>query len=73
MIRVIAGIIATILIAAVGLGAPFAFVWALNTVFPALAIPYTWTVWTAVSIIWVCLAATVRLGQRPAARAERPL
>jgi hypothetical protein len=65
MIRIISVIIAIILIAAVGVGAPFALVWALNTVFPALAIPYTWTVWMAVSLIWGYLAAAVRLGQRP--------
>lgn len=65
MNRIIAVIIAIILIVAVGVGAPFAFVWALNVLFPVLAIPYTWTVWMAVSIVWICLGATVRLGQRP--------
>lgn len=29
------------------LALPFAVIWALNTLFPVLAIPYTWSTWVA--------------------------
>lgn len=30
---------------------PFLTIWALNTLFPVLAIPYTWQTWFAVNIV----------------------
>ena len=38
------------------LGAPLALIWALNTLFPVLAIPYTIETWSAI----IVLHATIR-------------
>ena len=37
---------------------PLALIWALNTLFPVLAIPYTWQTWLASALV----AATVSKG-----------
>jgi len=31
---------------------PMAIIWSLNTLFPSLAIPYTWQTWLAFTIIY---------------------
>jgi hypothetical protein len=48
LLTFIAGI--TLLILAVAVG-PLLILWALNTLFPILAIPYTWTTWAAAFIL----------------------
>jgi hypothetical protein len=40
-----------IIIAMVIIGAPLALIWAINTLFPALVIPYTIETWLAAFII----------------------
>ena len=40
-----------ILILVVVGAAPFGFIWAMNTFFPALAIPYTFKTWAAALIL----------------------
>jgi hypothetical protein len=30
---------------------PFVVIWALNTIFPVLALAYTWKIWLAISIL----------------------
>ena len=52
-------IVLAIVIAIVS-GAPTAFIWSLNTLFPALAIPYTLETWLAAFIISAAFKATVR-------------
>ena len=44
-------LIVVALAAMVVIGAPIALLWALNTLFPALAIPYTLETWLAAFII----------------------
>lgn len=36
---------------------PLALIWALNTLFPALLIPYTWSTWFAMLLITGVLSA----------------
>jgi hypothetical protein len=49
LIKLILGI--TLIIIAV-LGGPLAGIWSLNTLFPILAIPYTWETWLAFLLIF---------------------
>ena len=58
-----AGNIVFILILAVliFIGAPIALIWALNTLFPALAIPYTLETWLAAFIIPAAFKTEVNL------------
>lgn len=39
---------------------PFASVWALNTLFPALAIPYTFETWLAAILLTLLIQARFR-------------
>ncbi len=57
--------IAIILILAVLIliGAPLALIWALNTLFPVLAIPYTLETWLAAFIIPAALKAKVEVNK----------
>lgn len=48
MTKVILAIAFIIFLVAIG---PIITIWALNTLFPALAIPFTWETWLAVVII----------------------
>jgi hypothetical protein len=48
LLTFIAGI--TLLIIAVALG-PLLILWSLNTLFPIVAIPYTWETWAAAFIL----------------------
>ena len=43
------------------IGAPLALIWALNTLFPALAIPYDFTTWLAVIVLGSALRANVNV------------
>lgn len=40
-----------IVVVAIVIGAPIALIWAINTLFPAVAIPYTLETWLAAFII----------------------
>lgn len=42
---------------------PFATIWALNTLFPALVIPYTFETWVAVVLLSSVLKSTVKVGK----------
>lgn len=57
--------VAIILILAVFIliGAPLALIWALNTLFPVLAIPYTLETWLAAFIIPAALKAKVEVNK----------
>ena len=50
---------AVLLITLVVLG-PIATIWALNTLFPALAIPYAWDTWLASAALTSAIAARVK-------------
>jgi hypothetical protein len=42
---------------------PFATIWAMNTLFPALVIPYTFETWVAVVLLSSVLKSTVKVGK----------
>ena len=42
---------------------PLATIWAMNTLFPALAIPYTWETWLSVIIIGGLFKSSVTLNK----------
>ena len=48
---------------AIALG-PVAVIWSLNTLFPALAIPFTFYTWLATAILLVFVIPTVRSSDR---------
>jgi hypothetical protein len=48
LLKLILGI--TILVIAVALG-PLLIIWAINTLFPVSAIPYTWQTWAAAFVL----------------------
>lgn len=57
-----AGVLVLILLAtAVIVGGPLAMLWALNTLFPSLAIPYTVETWLAAFIIPATLKSNVTM------------
>lgn len=39
---------------------PFVTIWSLNTLFPALAIPYAWDTWLASAALTSAIAARVK-------------
>jgi ribosomal protein RSM22 (predicted rRNA methylase) len=49
-----------VVILAVAMG-PLVTIWALNSLFPALAIPYTFSTWLAVIIVGAVLQARVEV------------
>lgn len=51
MKQIIFGILLVLLAFAILIGMPIALIWALNTLFPVLAIPYTIETWLAAFII----------------------
>ena len=55
-------IIAILLITAIVAG-PIATIWALNTLFPALAIPYNIATWAAVIVIGGAMRANVNVNK----------
>jgi len=42
---------------------PFATIWSLNTLFPVLAIPYTFDTWAAIVIVASLFKQTVKVGK----------
>jgi hypothetical protein len=50
----------TILVLAIIIFGPFLIVWALNTLFPVLAIPYTFDTWCAVILLKGFVSVTVK-------------
>ena len=57
-------IIAMILIAFLVLIGPLAGIWALNTLFPALAIEYTFSTWLAAAIVMAVLTPNVKITKK---------
>ena len=47
------------LIVAIMVFGPFATIWAANTLFPVLAIPYTWQTWLSVILLGAFFRANV--------------
>ena len=56
VIKIIVGVVLIVILIAAG---PLLVIWALNTVFPALAIAYTFWTWLAVLILGTFLRANV--------------
>ena len=52
------------LVFAILIGMPIALIWALNTLFPALAIPYTMETWLAAFIIPAAFKTSVTLNNK---------
>ncbi len=50
------GFIVVAIIAVIILG-PIAIIWSLNTLFPVLAIPFTWKTWTAIWLLTLLTAS----------------
>lgn len=42
---------------------PFATIWSLNTLFPVLAIPYTFDTWLAIVVVASLFKQTVKVGK----------
>ncbi len=40
--------------------APFVVIWALNTLFPVLAIPFTWQTWLSVNVLFSVVKLSVK-------------
>jgi hypothetical protein len=45
-------LVIVVVVLAVFIGAPIATIWSLNTLFPALAIPYTLETWVAAFVLF---------------------
>ena len=60
LIKLIFGI--TLIVIAITLG-PIVGIWSLNTLFPILAIPYTWETWLAFLLIFGS-ATGLRIGRK---------
>lgn len=54
------GLILFLIVVALIIVSPLLTIWALNTLFPVLAIPYTWQTWVAVIIVAAIFKTTVR-------------
>ena len=61
MIKVIVAVALIVLIMAIG---PWLVIWALNTMFPVLAIEFTFWTWCAVVILGVFFRANVTVKRR---------
>jgi hypothetical protein len=40
--------------------APFVVIWALNSLFPVLAIPFTWQTWLSVNVLFSVVKLSVK-------------
>jgi hypothetical protein len=61
VVKIIVGIVLIVVLVAAG---PLLVIWALNTVFPALAIAYTFWTWLAVLILGTFLRANVSVKRK---------
>jgi hypothetical protein len=52
-------ILGIVLVVALVIAGPLISIWALNTLFPVLAIPYTFETWAAVIIVGALIRANV--------------
>jgi len=60
LFKLIVGIILIVIVIVVG---PLLGIWSLNTLFPVLAIPYTWETWAAFLLLFGS-ATGLRFGSR---------
>jgi hypothetical protein len=61
VVKIIVGIVLIVVLVAAG---PLLVIWALNTVFPVLAIAYTFWTWLAVLILGTFLRANVSVKRK---------
>ena len=59
--KYLTGLVLIVLIVALIIVGPLATIWALNTLFPALAIPYDFFTWLAVIVLGSALRANVNV------------
>ena len=59
--KLITGVFLIVLIVLLIIIGPLATIWALNTLFPALAIPYEFLTWLAVIVLGSALRANVNV------------
>ena len=52
-----------VLVAVIFIGTPLALIWALNTLFPVLAIPFTFETWLAAFLIPAALKANISVNK----------
>lgn len=60
LFKIVAAVALIILLIAIG---PLLTIWALNTLFPALAISYTWETWAAVILLGMALRSNVKVNK----------
>lgn len=59
--EIIKAVLVVLLIAGAAVAAPLLFIWALNTLFPALAIQYTYATWLASFLLISFLNLSIKL------------
>jgi hypothetical protein len=60
-LKIVVGLTVIILLLAL---VPFATILALNTLFPVLAIPFTWKTWLAVAFLCSIIKATITVDRK---------
>jgi hypothetical protein len=58
VVKIIVGIVLMVVLVAAG---PLLLIWALNTLFPVLAIPYTIWTWLAALVLGATVSPTVKI------------
>ena len=56
--------LAVIAVIALLIAGPFIVIWSANTLFPALAIPYTWETWLATILLGAFFRANVTVNRK---------
>lgn len=59
-LQAMGGVTVIILILLLLIAGPLLTIWALDTLFPALAIPYSWQTWCAVILLGLAMNPTAR-------------
>ena len=60
----IAALVIIVLVIALIIAGPLLIIWALNTLFPVVAIPYTIWTWVAALILGATVSPTVRVSRK---------
>ena len=57
-------ILIVLVVVALLIAGPFIVIWSANTLFPALAIPYTWQTWLATILLGAFFRANVTVNRK---------
>lgn len=57
-------ILVVLVVVALLIAGPFIVIWSANTLFPALAIPYTWQTWLATILLGAFFRANVTVNRK---------